>query len=226
MERKKMGILNLFLFAGTRWLRFFFPTGWWKIRTQDKILYLTFDDGPIPEVTPFVLATLSKFQAKATFFVIGDNVRKFPEIANLILNEGHALGNHTDHHVSGFATSTAQYEQEVADCQARHPQMKAWFRPPYGRITFRQFWRLRKKYDIVFWDVLTQDYDPSLPPEACLQGSLRAIRPGSIVVFHDSWKAWPRLSFVLPHFLEEAAKQGYRFDLLPIPIKHSTNTLT
>lgn len=221
-----MGIVNQFLFAGTRWFRWIFPSGWWRFYPTTPTLYLTFDDGPIPKATPFVLDVLQQYQAKATFFVIGDNARKHPEILQRILEQGHAIGNHTMHHVNGLKTPSQAYWKEVLDCQNIHHNMRPWFRPPYGRISRKQYQIIRKTHDIVFWDVITQDYDEAITPEACLSGTLKAIRSGSIVVFHDSIKAWPRLSFVLPRLLEEASRQGYRFEILPIPPRHSTNKST
>lgn len=214
-----MGLKQRFLFTGTRWLRWLFPQGIWRIKSAEKVLYLTFDDGPMPEVTTFVLDQLALYQAKATFFVIGDNVRKYPEIIKAVLEAGHAVGNHTENHLNGTHVPLSTYLANVNQCQARLPVDARWFRPPYGRLTFAQYRQLRKTHTVFFWDVLSQDYDHQVTPEECLEGTLNAIRPGSLVVFHDSWKAWPRLSVVLPQFLATATAGGYRFEIpnLDIP---------
>lgn len=215
-----MGLMHRCLFTGARWLRWIYPQAIWRMKTTEKVLYLTFDDGPIPEVTPFVLQQLAQHQAKATFFVIGDNVQKHPEVFESILAAGHGIGNHTENHLRGSNTSKEDYWANVATCQNRLPGPTRWFRPPYGRLTRQQYHQfLQHEYTLFFWDVLSQDYDAGLSPQACLEGTLQAIRPGSIVVFHDSWKAWPRLEYVLPEFLAEVTKQGYRLEvpLLNIP---------
>lgn len=217
MERTNVGLIQRWLFTGTRWLRWLYPKAIWRLPVQDNVVYLTFDDGPIPEVTPFVLAQLAEFQAKATFFVIGDNVGRYPDIFQSILDQGHAVGNHTENHLKGTRTADDDYIQNIHQCQQRLPANSRWFRPPYGRLTFRQYHRLRQTYHIFFWDVLSQDYDDRLSPQVCLDETLNAIRPGSIVVFHDSLKAWPRLSYVLPRFLAAASARGYRFEIPPVP---------
>lgn len=185
-----------------------------------KTLYLTFDDGPVPGPTEFVLEQLSRANAKGTFFTIGDNVRKHPQLFARILNEGHAVGNHTYNHVSGWKTPLLGYVANVSECDAvmighSDNRLKSvpMFRPPYGRITRRQIASLTK-YRIMMWDVLTNDYAKNLEAEACLSGSLAAARPGSIVVFHDSLKAEKNLTYVLPRFLDHFGSQGYTFEAL------------
>ncbi|MFM7854829.1 MAG: polysaccharide deacetylase family protein [Flammeovirgaceae bacterium] len=186
--------------------------------TPQKEIYLTFDDGPVPGPTEFVLETLKAFGATATFFCIGENIRKYPEIFKRILNENHAVGNHTFNHLKGWTTSLHQYLENTALCQAEitnHTgQVTELFRPPYGRITKRQIKELEKKFKVVMWDVLTSDYNQSLSPERCLRGSSRATRSGSIVVFHDSVKAERNLRYVLPRFMEMKTKEGYTFQSL------------
>ena len=179
----------------------------------EKSLYLTFDDGPVHGPTEFVLDQLSRVSAKATFFCIGDNVRKHPDVFDRILSEGHAVGNHTFHHLSGWKTPVEEYVANVQQCDAvlqaggKNPPL---FRPPYGRITRRQISRLND-YRIIMWDVLTNDYARDLSPEACLRGSLAATRNGSIVVFHDSLKAEKNMTYVLPRYLDHFASRGYSF---------------
>lgn len=195
---------------------FFFPSFLWHIQTEKPVIYLTFDDGPIPEVTDFVLEQLLKVQAKATFFCVGDNIRKHPEVFERLLREEHAVGNHTVHHLNGWKTENEVYLQEVTDCQQRLPEeAPLLFRPPYGAIVPAQARALREQgYRIVMWDVLTGDFDPQLSPESCLENAIRHTRPGSIVVFHDSLKAYRNLEHTLPRYLEYFHRQGFAFDTL------------
>ena len=199
------------------------------------VVYLTFDDGPIPEETPWVLETLAAFGARATFFCVGQNLGRYPDIARAALAAGHRLGNHTHHHRSAWATSRQFYLQDVAECQAilgellagppqqsgaehqstPNPEpLKLLFRPPYGRLTWPLLWALRPGFRMIMWSVLTRDYDPNLSPESCLRHTLAAVQPGDVLVFHDSRKASPRLRFVLPRVLEHLAGQGFQFATL------------
>lgn len=187
------------------------------MRTNEKIIYLTFDDGPIPGPTEFVLETLSKHHAKATFFCIGDNIRKHPSIYRRIIQEGHAVGNHTFHHLRGWNVSLETYVDDTQKCademkQADQP-IGNLFRPPYGRITHKQITALGH-YQIVMWDVLTNDFNKNLDEEKCLRKSVGATRSGSIVVFHDSLKAEKNLTYVLPRFLEHFSAAGFKFHAL------------
>ncbi len=190
----------------------------WRMPTSEKEIFLTFDDGPVPDPTEYVLTELEKAQARATFFCIGDNVRKYPEIFQKVLAGGHTIGNHTYNHWKGWNHSTSDYIQNIQKCdeQFRLHQVNGCqlFRPPYGRITFNQIRAVKDKYQVIMWDVLTRDYAASLSPEHCLKGSLAATRPGSIVVFHDSLKAKKNLIFVLPRFLQHFTERGYRFSAL------------
>ncbi|UPL50387.1 polysaccharide deacetylase family protein [Hymenobacter sublimis] len=191
---------------------------WQMPATGPPTLYLTFDDGPIPEETPFVLEQLARYQAHGTFFCVGDNLRRYPEVARAVLAGGHRLANHTYHHISGWSHSRAHYLQDVARCQALlqefQPEGRPLLRPPYGRITLPLARLLRPTHQVVMWDVLTCDYDPDFAPEACLQAAIRHSRPGSIVVFHDSVKASRNLRYVLPRYLAYFAERGYRFAAL------------
>lgn len=209
----------MYLHFTPRLLHWLYPHLLWHMPREEKILYLTFDDGPIPEVTPAVLAILQEWKAKATFFCVGDNVRKHPQVAAQVVVAGHRLGNHTYHHLKGTTTEQLQYLQDVALCQEVLEPYQAGsstklFRPPYGRFTRQQLSELRQEYRLVMWDVLPADFDPSLSPEECLQKSIKYTRPGSIVVFHDSLKAWDRLQWVLPRYLQHFHQQGYRFSVL------------
>lgn len=184
----------------------------WHIPTSEKVIFLTFDDGPIPEATPWVLEVLRGYDAKATFFCVGDNVRKHPEVFQQILEEGHAVGNHTFNHLKGWKTNTSDYLENVARCAQMVESLL--FRPPYGALKPSQARILKSHYRIVMWDVLSGDFDPKISPEQCLQNVLDNIQPGSIVLFHDSLKAEPRMRFALPRVLEKMHGEGWRFEKL------------
>lgn len=203
-----------YFFRNPFFLPWLYPGLIWRLPAQEKKLYLTFDDGPVPGPTEFVLNELARVGAKATFFCIGDNVRKHPDVYNRVLSEGHAVGNHTYNHLSGWKTSREFYVSNVQQCaEVLKPATSNLFRPPYGRITRRQIADL-SDYRIVMWDVLTNDYAKSLAPEDCLRGSLAASRNGSIVVFHDSLKAERNLRYVLPRYLDHFTREGYTFHSL------------
>lgn len=175
-------------------------------RKEGKV-YLTFDDGPIPEVTDFVLDTLKSFNIKATFFCIGDNVRKHPNVFRRIIAEGHSVGNHTMHHVNGWKTNNSEYIKEVIACDQiiekyHSVNRRKLFRPPYGRIRRKVIRELGGNFDIIMWTCLSKDYDQQISPEKCLNETLKATKPGSIVVFHDSLKARKNLEYVLPRYLQ------------------------
>lgn len=199
----------MYLAKTPRVVKAFLPNYTWHIPTTEKVLYLTFDDGPIPEATPWVLDTLLQYGAKATFFCVGDNVRKHPGIFQRILSEGHAVGNHTFNHLNGWKTHTFDYLKNVQRCG----QMVSspLFRPPYGALRPSQTRRLRTRYRIVMWDVLSGDFDPKISPEQCLQNVLDNVQPGSIVLFHDSLKAETRMRFALPKVLEKLTAEGWTF---------------
>ncbi len=219
------------------WLHPLFPGSEWRGApmgpTGRPQLYLTFDDGPIPEETPWVLAQLAAYQAPATFFCVGDNLVRHPAIARAALAAGHRLGNHTQHHRSAWSTPRAAYLASVAECERNlelgrrkeelvsdnssfllpHSQLPL-FRPPYGRLTWPVLRALRGHYRVIMWSLLTRDYDPALPPETALRLTLAATRPGDIVVLHDSRKASRSLRFLLPRLLAHYSELGYEFALL------------
>lgn len=182
----------------------------WHVPSKEKVLYLTFDDGPIPEITPWVLETLEKWQAKATFFCVGDNVRKHPGIFQQLLAAGHSTGNHTFNHLNGWKTPAPLYLENIEKCRELLPAKL--FRPPYGSITPAQARQLRKQYRIVMWDVLSWDFNTRISPERCLQNVLANARLGSIVVMHDSLKAAPNMKYALPRVLQHFSALGYRFE--------------
>jgi peptidoglycan/xylan/chitin deacetylase (PgdA/CDA1 family) len=224
------------VFPGTEWRGA--PAG----PTGRPRLYLTFDDGPIPEETPWVLEQLAAFQAQGTFFCVGDNLLRYPEIARAALAAGHRLGNHTQHHRSAWNTPRADYLAGVAECEASlavscqlsvvssslsAPEKKLTansyqltasnkplFRPPYGRLTWPVLRALRPEYRLIMWSLLTRDYDRNLTPERALRLTLAATRPGDIMVLHDSRKASRSLRFLLPRLLAHYSELGYEFATL------------
>ncbi len=202
----------------TPWLlKKFYPNYLWSIDTKEKELYLSFDDGPHPEATPFVLKQLKQYNALATFFCIGKNVIAYPEIYKQIQDEGHAVGNHTFNHLNGWKTNDDIYLKDVAD--ASHCIDSILFRPPYGRISSFQAKNLKpvmkgKQPTIVMWDVLSGDFDDSVTPQNCLANVVLKSVPGSIIVFHDSEKALPRLEYALPRALKYFTEKGWIFKSL------------
>ena len=189
-----------------------FPSLTWNIPSKEKTLYLTFDDGPIPTVTPWVIETLKEYNAKATFFCVGDNARKYPQILDMIKNSGHTTGNHTMFHLNGWKTQNRKYYSDIDECKKYISS--DLFRPPYGRIKFSQMWHLKKYFRIVMWDVLSKDYEASLSGEKCFENVKNNSKSGSIIVFHDSLKAESRLRVALPATLKYFSESGYSFAAL------------
>ncbi len=198
------------LYSTPFWLPWLYPDFVWKIKTEEPVIYLSFDDGPVPGPTDFVLDTLRQFNAKATFFCVGGNVVKYNSIFKELVAQGHAYGNHTQHHINGWNSATTLYVDNFSKCQEQMPEASL-FRPPYGRITRRQASVIKQTHKIVMWDVLSRDYQQSISPEDCLKNTIRASRRGSIVVFHDSYKAETNLRYTLPRYLEHFAGKGYKF---------------
>lgn len=192
-----------------RWL---YPSYVWDMPTTEKKLYLSFDDGPHPSITPSVLDELKKYQAKATFFCIGKNIAKYPEVYKRIIEEGHSIGNHTNNHLDGWKTADDSYFQNIAE--AAKLIDSTLFRPPYGHITRFQAKQLMEKwhYKIIMWSVLSGDFDVKISPEQCLKNVLKNKKPGSIIVFHDSEKAYKALGYALPKLLNQLSEEGYVFD--------------
>lgn len=184
--------------------------------TGEPAVYITFDDGPHPTATPFALEQLDKYGAKATFFCVGNNVTKFPAVYAEVLNKGHATANHTFNHMNGWKTDNDVYLENI-DKAKEHIHSRL-FRPPYGMIKRVQAKMLFRKYPdwkIIMWDVLSGDFDRDLSPQKCLDNVLRHIKPGSIILFHDSEKAWDRMSYALPQVLEYCKKQGWKMKAIP-----------
>lgn len=208
---------------------FLFPNFIWQIPNTENKIFLSFDDGPIPEVTEFVLEELNKYNAKATFFCIGDNIQKHPEIFAKIIKNNHSVGNHTFNHLKGWKTPLEKYIENTARCEVQilnsktqeisnpEPQTQNFkpklFRPPYGRIKISQAKKLRKLgYKIVMWNVLSVDYSSTISPEKCIENVLKNTKTGSIIVFHDSIKAFPNLKIALPVILRELNKKAFVFE--------------
>jgi peptidoglycan/xylan/chitin deacetylase (PgdA/CDA1 family) len=197
-------------------LKWYYPQLTWNKTRDHKVIYLTFDDGPIPDVTDFTLKTLQRYNGKATFFCIGDNITKHPQIFESIKNAGHSIGNHTFNHLKGWDTSDEVYLQNFQKCQMLTGTNL--FRPPYGRIKKSQITQIKSQYpamEIVMWDTLSGDFDIGLSPQNCLHNVIKHTRNGSIIVFHDSLKAAERLYYALPRMLEHFSNLGYRFERLP-----------
>lgn len=207
----------MFYFVKTPWwLRKLYPTAVWAMPATEPVLYLTFDDGPHPEITPQVLSLLKQYNATATFFCVGDNVRKYPDTYRMIIDAGHAVGNHTYHHLNGWKTPDAAYLDNIALASTYIDSQL--FRPPYGKITRFQLSQLslpRFRLKAIMWSVLSGDFDASLSKEKCLQHVILKAGKGDIVVFHDSEKAATRLLYALPNVLAYFAGKGFRFEKLP-----------
>lgn len=212
--------MDKFFVNTSRWMHRLFPNYTWRVETKEPIVYLTFDDGPTPFVTPWVLELLKKFEAKATFFCIGSNLEEHPKIAENILKEGHLLCNHTLHHEKGWNTKNSHYLKSVQETEtiinSIKPIHRKLFRPPYGRIKSSQAKALKSMgYEIVMWDVLSRDYAKYISTQECVQNVLNYTKSGSIVVFHDSKKAFPIMEKALPEILISLKNKGYRFESLP-----------
>lgn len=195
--------------------RLLFPEAIWRVRRKGrKVAYLTFDDGPIPDVTPWVLDILKHYGVKATFFMVGDNVRRNPDLLERIKAEGHSWGNHTMHHIQGRDTTTRRYLRDVA--LADELIGSPLFRPPHGLLRYGQAKIVRRHYNLIMYDLVTRDYSRRLTPDDVVNNVKRYARNGSIIVFHDSLKAWPNTREALPQAIEWLLAEGY--ELLPIPM--------
>jgi peptidoglycan/xylan/chitin deacetylase (PgdA/CDA1 family) len=208
---------DLYFVSTPGWVRQFFPGCIWDIRTEKKTIYLTFDDGPHPTITTFVLQELVKYNAKATFFCIGENVKKFPETYQELISQGHSVANHTMHHINGWTTADEDYLKDISEAK-KYINSKL-FRPPYGRIKRSQLRLLHaseNKMQTIMWSVLAGDWVDTLSPEKCFQQVKNTIYPGCIVVFHDSEKAYERMQYALPKILEYFSKKGFTFNKIEL----------
>ena len=195
------------------YLRWLYPKAYWRMDRHEKAVYLTFDDGPIPEATPFILDTLRDFNAKATFFMVGDNVRKYPELRERIIAEGHQVGNHTHNHIGGLFRLIRDYMYNVEKANA---YIKShYFRPPHGWMRLGIYAWLSRKYKVVMWDLVTRDYSKWLTADDVVHNIKRYARNGSIITFHDSLKSIDKLRTALPASLQWLKDQGYEFKIFP-----------
>lgn len=207
-----------------RLLQFIYPTCLWRIKTEEKKIYLTFDDGPHPSITPFVLEELQKVNASATFFCVGNNVEKYPDTFQQILAAGHSVGNHTFSHLDGWRTPDAQYLRDIS--KAAEFIDSRLFRPPYGRITRFQIKTLSGHHlqmRPVMWHILSGDFDPSIESDQCYLNVVRNTGNGSIIVFHDSEKAFPRLKESLPRVLQYFKERDFSFEKIDNPVRKEIN---
>lgn len=196
-----------------KWLRWIYPHALWRMDKKEHAVYLTFDDGPIPQSTPFILDTLRKFGIKATFFMVGDNVRKYPKLYEQIVAEGHQVGNHTFHHLGSFKHWAITYGYDVQDAnELIHSHL---FRPPHGWMRHAVYWWLSRKFTIVMWDLVTRDYSKWLTADDVVNNVKRYARNGSIITFHDSLKSIDKLQTALPEGLQWLKDQGYEFKTIP-----------
>lgn len=191
----------------------------WDIPNIENKIYLTFDDGPTPDVTEWVLEELKKHQAKATFFCIGKNIDSNTDLFQKIIDDGHIIGNHTFNHFNGWKSKTDDYLKNTTECQnlidKLHPKNSRLFRPPYGKIKQSQSKKLRESgYRIIMWDILSADFDQSITPEKCLKNVLKNAVSGSIIIFHDSSKGYKNLKYVLPRTLQELKNRGFIFEII------------
>jgi peptidoglycan/xylan/chitin deacetylase (PgdA/CDA1 family) len=199
----------MFIEQPPQFIRQLYPRACWRMNSSERSVYLTFDDGPIPEVTPWVLDVLDKYKVKATFFMVGDNVRKHPEEYNMVVERGHRVGNHTYNHLRGLEESTEHYVRNAdkADCYLKTDL----FRPPHGFMRMSQYRALSERYRIIMWDLVTRDYNPRLTGEQVLGKVKRYARNGSIITFHDSLRATHNLHYALPRAIEWLLAEGYEF---------------
>lgn len=194
-------------------LKWLYPDVVWSIDDKEGI-YLTFDDGPTPGVTEWILHTLERYDAKATFFVLGKNVELYPDLYQMILDKGHKIGNHTYSHQKGYSMSTEDYIEDVD--LAGDMLRTELFRPPYARITRTQLKQLAQRYRIVMWNVLSRDYNPYVTPKKCLRDTIKGLRGGDIISLHDSAKSFKNTSYVLPALLRYAREMGLKCKILEL----------
>ncbi|TAJ13571.1 polysaccharide deacetylase family protein [Marinilabiliaceae bacterium JC017] len=208
-----MGLLQRFEVQPPQWVRALYPGTTWKGAHDERQVFLTFDDGPIEKVTPWVCEKLAEYNAKATFFCVGDNVRKSPGVFQLLKQEGHQVGNHTFNHIPAWKYSRKEYFENIE--KGGKWINTGLFRPPHGQLYPWYVKQLRESFDkIVLWDVLSQDYDKRLSHQEVFRNVKEFVRPGSIIVFHDSLKAWDRLKEVLPAALDYLSEENYNFEIL------------
>lgn len=199
----------MFIEQPAKWLRWLYPNALWRMDRNERSVYLTFDDGPIPSSTPFILDTLAEYNAKATFFMVGENVLRYHDLYNRIVEEGHQIGNHTFNHMGSLKHWALTYGINIQKAnELIHAHL---FRPPHGWMRWSVYWWLSKRYKIVMWDLVTRDYSKWMTPEDVLKNVKRYARNGSIITFHDSMKSIDKLKYALPEALKWLKEQGYEF---------------
>lgn len=191
-------------------IRYLYPSAIWRMDKDKKAVYLTFDDGPIPRVTPWVLDVLDKYGIKATFFMVGDNIRKHPEEFRMVVERGHRIGNHTFNHIRGLCYNIGSY-LENTDKACKMMMNTNLFRPPHGYMSPKQYAELKKRYKIIMWDLVTRDYNRKFTGEQILLKVKKYVRNGSIITFHDSLKSEENIRYALPKAIEWLLEQGYEF---------------
>lgn len=202
-----------YLYKIPTFIRWIYPEAWWTIPQEEKTIFLTFDDGVTPQLTEFIVAQLDAFDAKATFFLVGEQSSKYPELVQLLKDKGHSLGNHTYNHLNGWKVKDAHYLENIEKCQAI--TQSNLFRPPYGRIKRSQIKALKYKYNIIMWDLIVGDFDANTSAEICLERMKKYTTSDSIIVLHDNAKFEEKVRYILPRILEFYKQQGFK--LLPIP---------
>ena len=199
----------MFIEQPPQWVRLLYPKAIWRMDKKEKAVYLTFDDGPIPHITPWVLDLLDKYQIKATFFMVGDNIRKYPEEFKMVVEKGHRLGNHTFNHIRGYEYHSENY---LANTDKANEYLHTdLFRPPHGHLKWGQYQILKQRYRIIMWDLVTRDYSKQLNGAQVLEKVKKYARNGSIITFHDSLKAEQNMKYALPRAIEWLKEQGYQF---------------
>jgi peptidoglycan/xylan/chitin deacetylase (PgdA/CDA1 family) len=194
-------------------LRWIYPGAIWNFTSEQKVVYLTFDDGPTPVVTEKIVELLEEYDAKATFFCIGKNIEQHTELFKLVKSKGHHIGSHTYSHLNGWKSKAEEYMSDYI--KGRELSQSNLFRPPYGRILLSPLQTIQKQDKVIMWDILSKDYDASLTPESVLNNVLKNIKPGAIIVFHDSEKAKKNVLAVLPQLLQNLKQQGYAMEAIP-----------
>lgn len=203
----------LHLIKSPKILQYLFADFLWKIDTNEKVIYLTFDDGPHPVITPWIIDLMNKYNAKGTFFLIGDAVSRHPDLYQLYKANGHQVGNHTYKHIKGWLSRKKNYLKEIAKC-AKIVESNL-FRPPYGQINLQAIQEIKKKYKVVMWDVLSWDFDTKTSAKTCLSNVINSSKEGSIIVFHENEKSIKNIMYALPKVLEHFTKLGYEFKAIP-----------